>query len=96
MTRRGVLWLAAGMLVALGVVGLLGGPEESGSLAGLRGSGPGAAAGLLWIVLVPAASALVPALVITAAAEGLHAIWEARRPREPVAGLGSRSGPGDT
>ncbi len=96
MSRRGVQILAAVMLVALAVVWLLGGPEQAGALAGLSGSGPTAAVGLLWIVLVPASCALVPALVITAAAEGLHAIWRARHPRKPPPGLGSRSGPSDT
>lgn len=96
MSRRGVKLLALGILLAVALVGLLGGPEQSGSLAGLQGSGPSAAAGVLWIVLVPVAYALVPALAITAAAEGLHAIWETRRSRRTSVGLGSRCGPGDT
>ena len=96
MTRSGVRALAAGMLVAVGLLWLLGAPDEAGSLAGIGGSGPGAAAGLLWIGLVPASVLLVPALAITAAAEGLHAIWVARRPPERSLGLGSRSDPGDT
>lgn len=96
MSRRGVQILAAGILLALGLVWLLGGPEQAGALAGLSGSGPGAAAGLLWILLVPVTCVVVPALLITASAEGLHAIWAARRPREAGLGLGSRSGPSDT
>lgn len=96
MSRRGVHLLTAAILLSVGLVWLLGGPEQAGALAGLSGSGPGAAAGLLWIVLVPATCVLVPALLITGAAEGLHAIWAARRPREAGVGLGSRSGPSDT
>jgi len=96
MSRLGVWVLAAAMLVVLGLVWLCGGPEHAGALAGLQGSGPSAAAGLLWIALVPASRVMVPALLITAAAEGLHAIWAAPHPRKAPSGLGSRSGPGDT
>lgn len=96
MSRRFVVGSAVGLLLTLGLLWLLGGPLEAGALAGLSGSGSGAAAGLLWIVLVPVASVLVPALLLTAAAEGLHAIWARRHPQEAASGLGSRSGPGDT
>lgn len=96
MSRRGVQIIAAAMLLALGLTWLLGGPEHAGALAGLSGSDPSAVAGLLWIVLVPAACVLVPALLITAAAEGLHTFWAARLPRDAAIELGSRSGPGDT
>lgn len=96
MSRVGVQILAAGILLAVGLVWVKGGPEQAGALAGLSGSGAGAAAGLLWIMLVPAAGVLVPALLLTAAAEALHGIWVARHPRQAGPGLGSRSGPGDT
>ncbi len=96
MSRPAVPLLAAAMLFAVGLVWLCGGPQSATALAGLRGSGPGAAAGLLWIVLVPACFVLVPALLFTGAAEGLHAIWDAVRVRKASLGLGSRSGPGDT
>ena len=96
MSRLGVRLLAFGLLLAVALTWLAGGPQEAGALAGLRGAGPGVAAGFLWIALAPAASVLVPPLLITAAGEALHAIWAKRRAKAVSPGLGSRSAPSDT
>ena len=85
---------AAAVLLVLALFLLAaGGPNAAGALAGVGGSGAGAAVGLAWIVVFPAVVLMVPALLFTGAAEGVHAIWtRARSPRDR-AGLGSRSGP---
>jgi len=84
------------LLGLLCIAWLAGGPEAAGALAGLQGQGTTAAAGIAWIVGVPVVVMMVPPLLITASAEGVHAIWaRARNPRRS-ARLGSRTGPGDT
>lgn len=92
MSRNALLVLTAAVMALLLVLFLAGGPNEAGALAGLSGHGTGLAVGLAWIVLFPAAALIVPPLLLTAAAEALHARLGARGPH----GLGSRSGPGDT
>ncbi len=96
MTRNPLLYIGALLLVGLLATLLAGGPDHAGALAGLNGPGAGAAVGLLWIVLFPAAVLIVPPLVLAAAAEALHGVWQRARSPQAGGGLGSRSGPGDT
>ncbi len=96
MSRRGPLVVAALSLAALGLLWALGAPAHAGAIANLGEPGPGAALGLLWLVVHPACVLMVPALLITAAAEALHAIWTRPRAGTSRPGLGSLSGPGDT
>ncbi len=96
MTRLAVRASAGGLMVLLALLWALDGPAHSGAIANLGEPGAGAAVGLLWIALTPVVVLVVPALLLTAAAEGLHAIWARAGTGAPVGGLGSRSGPGDT
>lgn len=94
MSRRGIgsAVLVAGLATV--VLWLAGAPEQVGALAGLQGGE--AALGVLWIVLVPAVIVLVPALLLTAAFESLHAILQGWWGVSASSGVGSRADHGDT
>lgn len=94
MKRNPMLRWAAFLLLLVLVLLAAGGPNQAGALAGVGGSGAGAAVGLAWIVVFPAVVLMVPPLLFAAIAEGVHGfLARARTPTSP-GGLGSRSAPG--
>ncbi|MCR9161332.1 MAG: hypothetical protein ACE37F_12265 [Nannocystaceae bacterium] len=90
MRRHPMLRAAAVLLVLVLALLAAGGPNEAGALAGVGGSGVGTAVGLAWILVFPLMVLMVPPLLFSAVAEGLHGLCR----RDPDDGLGSRSVPG--
>ncbi len=91
MKRNPMLRWAACLLLLLLVLLAAGGPNQAGALAGVGGSGAGAAVGLAWIVVFPAVVLMVPPLLFAAIAEGVHGFESRAHPPTPRGGLGSRS-----
>lgn len=96
MRRNPMLHCAVFLLVVVLLLLAGGAPSEAGALAGVSGSGPGAAAGLAWIVVFPLAVVMVPPLLFAATVEGLHGLWGARARSGSRPGLAAGPRPGDT
>ena len=94
MRRHPLLGAAALLLVLALALVAAGGPNEAGALAGVGGSGAGAAVGLAWIVVFPVVVLMVPPLLFAGIAEGVHGVLGRARTPSGEAGLGSRSAPG--